>query len=188
MNDIVGESGSTTAAAASHQQQPNIPTQQQQQQQNDGDSEGGFEAMETSGAAAASAASAVVPGVSSLTSTSAEDFGDELARLKRKEKHMAPIDCTGVSSAYGLTWHCRRCDRPHSCKSECRYYRPVHQPRHVVDNSPAAAEGLPQELVVKGRNATNCGRGREGDANYPPYGGRPGRHGMKRISGIHPST
>lgn len=79
------------------------------------------------------------------------DMSDELARLKRKEKHMAPIDCTGVSSAYGLTWHCRRCDRTHTCKSECRHYRGLHQPRHTVDNNPLRSDGLPPELVAKGK-------------------------------------
>jgi hypothetical protein len=27
-------------------------------------------------------------------------LNDDLVRLKRKEKHLAPIDCTGVSAAF----------------------------------------------------------------------------------------
>ncbi len=76
---------------------------------------------------------------------------DEVSRLRRKEKHMAPIDCTGVSSAYGLTWHCRRCDRPHSCKSECAHYHGMHNPVSVVENNRMAADGLPTQLVIRGK-------------------------------------
>ena len=59
---------------------------------------------------------------------------DELTRLKRKEKHMAPIDCTGVSSAYNLTWYCKPCGSVHTSKNDCATYRPIHDPKFIIDN------------------------------------------------------
>jgi len=43
--------------------------------------------------------------------------------MARKEKHMAPIDCTGLSAAFGLSWFCRRCETTHTGKDECAAYR-----------------------------------------------------------------
>lgn len=74
---------------------------------------------------------------------------DELLRMKRKEKHMAPIDCTGVSAAFNVSWKCKICDRQHRCKDDCDFYRPYHRPRHVVPNNPANVSQLPNELELR---------------------------------------
>ena len=74
---------------------------------------------------------------------------DELLRLKRKEKHMAPIDCSGVSAAFDVTWKCKPCDRQHRCKTECDHYRLYHNPRHFIPNNPSVPSGLPSELELR---------------------------------------
>ena len=71
---------------------------------------------------------------------------DELLRMKRKEKHMAPIDCSGVSEAFNVTWKCKQCDRQHAGKNECDHYRNYHNPRHFVFNHPDNRYELPNEL------------------------------------------
>ena len=48
---------------------------------------------------------------------------------------MAPIDCTGVSSAAGLRWFCKHCCSVHRDKLECRYYHHYHHPVLTVPNS-----------------------------------------------------
>ncbi len=74
---------------------------------------------------------------------------DELLRMKRKEKHMAPIDCSGVSAAFNMRWKCKLCDRQHSSKSECDFYRHYHNPRHFVLNNPQTLLQLPNELEMR---------------------------------------
>ena len=81
--------------------------------------------------------------------SSPTDPNDELIRLKRKEKHMAPIDCTGLSGNYGLTWFCKLCECTHNSKSECRSYKPFHQTKFLVPNSPSHLLGLPGELRIR---------------------------------------
>ena len=71
---------------------------------------------------------------------------DDLLRMKRKEKHMAPIDCTGVSSAFSLTWKCKPCDRQHHSKSDCEHYKNYHQPLEVIANDASRPNELPIEL------------------------------------------
>ena len=56
---------------------------------------------------------------------------DELAKLKRREKHKAPIDCSGVSQAFGYTWFCKMCNLQHAGKHECLYYRNFHSPKYT---------------------------------------------------------
>jgi hypothetical protein len=73
---------------------------------------------------------------------------DELVRMKRKEKHMAPIDCTGVSASFGHTWFCKPCGKVHKCKEECVAYKHIHNPRKVISNLPNNPGGLPNELTV----------------------------------------
>ena len=74
---------------------------------------------------------------------------DELLRLKRKEKHMAPIDCTGVSSAFNMAWKCKHCDSRHTSKEDCEHYKYLHQPRHIIYNDPGNVMDLPQELEMR---------------------------------------
>ena len=81
--------------------------------------------------------------------SSPTDPNDELIRLKRKEKHMAPIDCTGISSSYGLTWFCKLCERTHVSKSECRSYKPFHQTKIHIPNTASHHLGLPGELRLR---------------------------------------
>jgi hypothetical protein len=73
---------------------------------------------------------------------------DELLRMKRKEKHMAPIDCTGISAAFGVTWKCKVCDRQHSSKTDCDHYRHLHEPRNFIlnDHHGSSTYGLPPDL------------------------------------------
>ncbi len=80
-----------------------------------------------------------------------EDFAEELARLKRKEKHMAPVDCTGVPAAFGLTWFCKWCERAHNAREDCSRYRPLHQPRFEVPNGGGGGgdSSLPPEFCLR---------------------------------------
>lgn len=74
---------------------------------------------------------------------------DELAKLKRREKHKAPIDCSGVSEAFGYTWFCKMCNLQHAGKQECHYYRNFHQPKYILKNTSVHnnTNGLPKELI-----------------------------------------
>ena len=72
---------------------------------------------------------------------------DELAKLKRREKHKAPIDCSGVSKAFGYTWFCKMCNLPHSGKHECHFYRNFHHPKYILKNLLHSSNGLPKELI-----------------------------------------
>ena len=74
---------------------------------------------------------------------------DELTRLKRKEKHMAPIDCTGLSQAYNLTWYCKICGAVHNSKTECVAYRNIHNPKYIVANDDNVESGIPSEFVER---------------------------------------
>ena len=74
---------------------------------------------------------------------------DELLHMKRKEKHMAPIDCSGVSAAFNVTWKCKNCDRQHGSKDDCEFYRNYHHPRHFVYNNPTNLLDLPNELELR---------------------------------------
>ena len=71
---------------------------------------------------------------------------DEMLRLKRKEKHMAPIDCSGLAASFNHTWKCKPCDRQHRSRDDCEFYRPYHQPSHVIYNFPERLMELPNEL------------------------------------------
>ena len=84
---------------------------------------------------------------------------DELLRMKRKEKHMAPIDCSGLPGAFNLTWKCRPCNRQHNCKEDCDFYRYYHEPRHVIMNKPENPGELPDELEKRpdGIYTKKCG-------------------------------
>ncbi|TRY63880.1 hypothetical protein TCAL_10346 [Tigriopus californicus] len=77
------------------------------------------------------------------------DMSEELVKMKRKEKHMAPIDCTGVSVAFGYTWFCKNCNRTHQTKNDCYYYKFIHHPKHVILNSSTHKQGLPPELMIR---------------------------------------
>ena len=60
-------------------------------------------------------------------------FSDD---LKRKEKRMAPINCTGVSAAFGMIWKCKPCGYiQHQGKEDCYYYKHYHQPFHHIENN-----------------------------------------------------
>ena len=72
---------------------------------------------------------------------------DELAKLKRREKHKAPIDCSGVSENFGHTWFCKMCNIQHAGKHECVYYRNFHHPKYILKNSLHTNNGLPKELI-----------------------------------------
>ena len=88
----------------------------------------------------------------SSDSSQAFESGDELVRMKRKEKHMAPIDCTGVSASFGHVWFCKPCDKIHKTKEECATYKHVHYPKYVISNSADNPGGMPSELAkVDGR-------------------------------------
>ena len=80
-----------------------------------------------------------------------------------QEKHMAPIDCTGVPCSAGLKWFCKHCCSVHRDKVcsltlklfkiikmvwlqlECRYYHHYHNPVITVPNT-NKPDGLPQIL------------------------------------------
>ena len=80
-------------------------------------------------------------------SSHAYETSDELVRMKRKEKHMAPIDCTGVSAAFGHVWFCKPCGKIHKGKEECAAYKHVHNPKYVIHNSAENPGGMPSEFV-----------------------------------------
>lgn len=85
-------------------------------------------------------------------SSHAYETSDELVRMKRKEKHMAPIDCTGVSAAFGHVWFCKPCGKIHKGKEECGAYKHVHNPKYVIPNSSGEPGGMPSEFEkVDGR-------------------------------------
>ena len=79
-------------------------------------------------------------------SSHAYETSDELVRMKRKEKHMAPIDCTGVSAAFGHVWFCKPCGKIHKGKEECAAYKHIHNPKYVIPNSAEIPGGMPREL------------------------------------------
>ena len=59
---------------------------------------------------------------------------------------MPIIDCTGVSSAFGMTWKCKPCDRQHHAKSDCQHYKNFHFPLQTIPNDPSRSHELPIEL------------------------------------------
>ena len=75
------------------------------------------------------------------------ETSEELVRMKRKEKHMAPIDCTGVSAAFGHVWFCKPCGKIHKGKEECAAYKHIHNPKYVIPNAPENPGGMPSEFI-----------------------------------------
>ena len=56
--------------------------------------------------------------------------------LKQKDKRMAPINCTGVSAAFGMKWKCKPCGyMQHQGKEDCCHYKHYHQPFHYIENN-----------------------------------------------------
>ena len=108
---------------------------------------------------------------------------DELAKLKRREKHKAPIDCSGVSEAFGYTWFCKMCNLQHAGKHECLYYRNFHNPKYILKNS-LQNNGLPKELLyfpeeMKPKNTKN--KSAEGIGNGGIYTGTSGLRAFTRL-------
>ena len=112
---------------------------------------------------------------------------DELAKLKRREKHKAPIDCSGVSQAFGYTWFCKLCNLQHAGKHECLYYRNFHNPKYVLKNS-LQNDGLPKELMyfpeeMKAKNSKN--KPGEGMGNGGIFTGVNGLRAFTRLGPLH---
>ena len=108
---------------------------------------------------------------------------DELAKLKRREKHKAPIDCSGVSEAFGYTWFCKMCNLQHSGKHECLYYRNFHNPKYVLKNS-LQNNGLPKELMyfpVETKNKISKNKPSESIGNGGIYTGANGLRAFTRL-------
>ncbi len=90
----------------------------------------------------------------STRSSSSEDLlvmsnVDELLKIKRKEKHMAPVDSTGISKAFNVMWMCKICVVRHQSKNDCNHYRGLHEPQNFVYNSSQVANGLPSVLIQR---------------------------------------
>lgn len=113
---------------------------------------------------------------------------DELARLKRKEKHKAPIDCSGISEAFGYTWFCKMCNLQHSGKHECVFYRNFHHPKYILKNSPFNDRGLPRELIHFPDGASQSfARGKARDNNNWSGGGiYTGSNGLRAFTRLGP--
>ena len=60
---------------------------------------------------------------------------------------MAPIDCTGVSAAFGHVWFCKPCGKIHKGKEECAAYKHIHNPKYVIPNAPENPGGMPSEFT-----------------------------------------
>ena len=84
---------------------------------------------------------------------------DELLRKKRTEKHMAPIDCTGVSSAFGMIWKCKPCDLQHQSKEDCGHYKNYHYPFQSIPNNLDHPHELPIELEQRHDGIYTKGQG-----------------------------
>jgi len=71
-------------------------------------------------------------------------------QLLEEEKHMAPIDCSGVSRAAGLKWFCKICSVVHRDKEDCVAYQPFHHPFTILPNT-SEGRGLPHCLQITQR-------------------------------------
>ena len=72
---------------------------------------------------------------------------------------MPITDCTGVSSAFGMTWKCKPCDRQHHAKSDCQHYKNFHFPLQTIPNDPSRSHELPIELEQRHDGIYTKGQG-----------------------------
>lgn len=96
---------------------------------------------------------------SSVAGCLVNSVADELLRKKRTEKHMAPIDCTGVSSAFGMIWKCKPCDMQHQSKEDCEHYKNYHYPFQSIANNLDHPHELPIELEQRHDGIYTKGQG-----------------------------
>ena len=77
---------------------------------------------------------------------------DEITKLRRSEKHLAPMDITGLSPSYKIPWYCKHCEILHGSKYECRHYEYIHRPRYIITDSPDTPHGLPSNHLINNDN------------------------------------
>ena len=105
-------------------------------------------------------------------------FSDD---LKRKEKRMTPINCTGVSAAFGMIWKCKPCGYiQHQSKEDCYYYKHYHQPFHYIENNISNHPNeLPTELEQRDDGIYTKGQGIKPFTRLGPL------RGQVRMQNIH---
>ena len=104
--------------------------------------------------------------------------------LKQKKNRMEPINCTGVSAAFGMTWKCKPCGFiQHQRKEDCNYYKNYHQPFHHIENNVLNHPNeLPTELEQRDDGIYTKGQGIKPFTRLGPLKGQVSNNSSNNIN------